>query len=669
MIDNEPMTDTRLAAIIKSEIDRSDVNNTERLAGDRSLAEAYYHSRELARGKSCDGFSNIVTADVSSAIDNALADMLPAYAATDLQCQFEPSSAQDEEAAEQESLIVSKVLMDGSKGFSVLRDALFDCLLLRNCVLKVSFDDAFDISLQEYDNVQVQQLAAQFPVIMQPDVTEEQVNAEMEKQGMSFAVPPEQNEDGTLKFTIRKRVPVGRPIIECFELGNFKLDPEHDSIDVSKCRFSAQASSVTTQSDLIEMGVDPEVADAIPDYQGTLATAYSGDSADRSTRFVEVYEVFIRVDYDGDGIAELRRVVLGGDSHILMNTEVSHNQFVTGSTFPMPHQWEGISLFDRLKEIEDASTTLMRQTIDNNENANLQRTIGDPKYVELEDLAAGVKRGFIRSKKPMELMPMHVTPLDQSTPLLMEKLDRMRSERAGSSTDMSPQAMPIGNETAHGIERVMSKMEAMTTMYVENFSDTVVRELYLHIHRLMRQHGSEMSMKVGNEYINVDPSQWPERTKLSVIVGSGLAEQTRKSQAYAQVLMAQKELMAQGIPWVTQDNLHAALTASSRANGIDYPDAFFVDPSSDDGKRLIQQAQQKAQQAKQEQEQKEMHTAMFQKALVEIVEQTKREAKRLDMENKIADRDLAIEKEMNDMVHKATELELVHDTDVPASAV
>jgi hypothetical protein len=364
MIDNEPMTDTRLAAIIKSEIDRSDVNNTERLAGDRSLAEAYYHSRELARGKSCGGFSNIVTADVSSAIDNALADMLPAYAATDLQCQFEPSSAQDEEAAEQESLIVSKVLMDGSKGFSVLRDALFDCLLLRNCVLKVSFDDAFDISLQEYDNVQVQQLAAQFPVIMQPDVTEEQVNAEMEKQGMSFAVPPEQNEDGTLKFTIRKRVPVGRPIIECFELGNFKLDPEHDSIDVSKCRFSAQASSVTTQSDLIEMGVDPEVADAIPDYQGTLATAYSGDSADRSTRFVEVYEVFIRVDYDADGIAELRRVVLGGDSHILMNTEVSHNQFVTGSTFPMPHQWEGISLFDRLKEIEDASTTLMRQTID-----------------------------------------------------------------------------------------------------------------------------------------------------------------------------------------------------------------------------------------------------------------------------------------------------------------
>ena len=81
-----------------------------------------------------------------------------------------------------------------------------------------------------------------------------------------------------------------------------------------------------TRSKLIEMGYDKEIVENLPTTNAILLnderlTRYSdidespfNDAPDSSTQEIEIYECYVKVDMDGDGIAELRKVIVAGES-------------------------------------------------------------------------------------------------------------------------------------------------------------------------------------------------------------------------------------------------------------------------------------------------------------------------------------------------------------------
>ena len=658
MNEQEQMTESYLVSLIRTQLDTSREYGQTHYGYSRELARDYYYSRGLALGKTCAGESNIISADVPDAIDATLAAMLPAFNATDLLAEFEANGPDDEDSAEEESKVVSHILVDGNVG--VIRQALFDSLLLRNTALKVSWESVPETSIDSYENLTVEQMAMAAPQMMGEE-------GELEPTAV------DQNEDGTYNVTLRKKTPRGIPTIQCLPIDEVSVNASHQSCDVTDAKFTAHSPSNVTASDLIEMGFDAEVIDQIPDYNdygNRIARVIDDNNADRSVRNVDVHEVYMLVDYDGDGVAERRRIIMGGD-YILLNEEVAYGQIVTGSCWPIPHQWDGVSLFDRIKEIQDGKTDLIRQSINVNNFNLLQMAVVNPARVELDDLQTGSRRRIIRAKDPhADIAPYPAIALDNGTQALLMQLDKMRSERAGGALDMNLEGLPVGtNTTAHGVERVMTAMESMVAAYIDNFSQTVIRPLYLHIHRLLREHGAEMQLNLGGQYITTDPSKWQPRTKINVVTGAGLGEQSRKSQAMINVLMAQKELMMAGSGLVTEENLYQSLMDSAKYSGIDYPEQFFVDPSSPEAQQAAQAKQQAAQAEAQKQEQQMMMQAQFQQSLVQMTEDTKRMKAQMDMLNDKLDRDLETEKELNAFSLKATELELVHNEDVPGSAV
>jgi hypothetical protein len=81
--------------------------------------------------------------------------------------------------------------------------------------------------------------------------------------------------------------------------------------------------TLKTRSELIEMGMPRDFVDALPSYNAEensserLArdsvtdenTEVTSSVSDRSMDEIEFCEAYVRVDYDGDGVAELRKVV------------------------------------------------------------------------------------------------------------------------------------------------------------------------------------------------------------------------------------------------------------------------------------------------------------------------------------------------------------------------
>src|SRR5690606_16052716 len=74
-------------------------------------------------------------------------------------------------------------------------------------------------------------------------------------------------------------------------------------------------------------------------------------AADKAMEQVIVFDGFIRVDYDGDGVAEWRRVVRGGNE-LLLNEESDGPDFVVMSPILIPHRLVGMGLADPVVPIQ-----------------------------------------------------------------------------------------------------------------------------------------------------------------------------------------------------------------------------------------------------------------------------------------------------------------------------
>src|SRR6185437_5606599 len=88
------------------------------------------------------------------------------------------------------------------------------------------------------------------------------------------------------------------------------------------------------------------------------------DSLDPSARVVWISECYLQVDYDGDGIAEWRKVTRAGN-RTLRNEECDGPPFVSNNAIRLPHRFFGLSLADLAMQSQRISTDLWRSALDN----------------------------------------------------------------------------------------------------------------------------------------------------------------------------------------------------------------------------------------------------------------------------------------------------------------
>lgn len=590
------LTDKDLVAIIQAH--RRDSLGVEDggLSNERAVALDRYHGRPY--GNEMDGRSAIVSRDLSEAVDWAMPAIMRIFTQSGSIAEFDPVSENDEKQAETETDYVNQVIMKDNAGWIVLHDAIKDTLLLKNGYVKHWWEETEKIEEPCYKGLSIEQ-AQQLMAELQQDGAEVEIKGQDESVVMT-EMGPMPVYDLELKIK-RKKGKVHLEAVPCEEIRVSK-----------KCRGSLQDSPFVehvtkkTRSDLIEMGMEREFVDALPAYSITSTSTQqtSRDSvsdetntdgssnSDRSMDEIEYCEAYIKVDWDGDGVAELRRVVTVGNEipdGEEWNKPIPECALTGFVAKRVPHRHVGESLYDELGDLQEIKTALMRQLLDNIYLTNNNQWLVNER-VNLTDfmtsLPGGVKR--VEGMEPVQgaVMAHNSQPIVGQILPVVDYIDGIKEGRTGinkATTGLDPDVLKQTTKGAfmENLNRASQKVEMITRLIAE----TGVKEMVLRVHSLLiRYQDKQRIIRMKGKYVPVNPQEWQERTDLTVKVGLGTGNEEDKQRKLMMIADLQGKMLG---PLGLVDAPHAfSLFADVvKTLGFESPDKYAMSPESPEFKQ------------------------------------------------------------------------------------
>ncbi len=518
--------------------------------------------------------------------------------------------------------------------------AVKDALLRRAGVIKVYWDKRTEVTYEQKSQVPMQML----PELLAPGQNETIDVMEGDLDEMT----------GTVSGLIRRNRETSKPRIDPVPLDEFLLSANVASPNLDEARFRCHQRPMT-KSELIELGLDRQRVEDLEIYD-TVDTSKSGVRArsehDRelrtgheSTAYVLVCESYYDVDFDGDGIAELRRVITAGGSdgadELLLNEPWDDQPFCLGVPYLGIYSWDGVSLFDKLKAVQDVKTDMIRE-LRNATIRNMRQRVGAVEGdANADDVMTSVMGGLVRCRTSNGVFALPDIPVPQGTYGFLEYLDTMRKDKGGGAIDSAAQVNALAGDTAHGLERMMSAAEQVNAMVAKNLCETLVKSLYRKLHKLMRQYQQDPIMLPGSAgWTSTAPAQWSPREDMVISMGMSVGERTRRTAALMQIQQTQQQDMENGQAGILTDlnAMYQTRIDIARMAGLPNPEQYFLDPASPEAQQAAQANQQQQQQQEAQAEQQKQETMQFQYGLMTDIERVKNEGRlqQQQMQNAVA---------------------------------
>jgi hypothetical protein len=561
---------------------------------DRYNALNAYYGRAL--GNEIPDRSQVVVPELRDTVEWIMPQLMRMFAAGN-PCQFDPENQQDEDQAEIESQTVNFVFMKQNDGFMVLHDFFKDALLLRNGYVNTYWLKEKKTSVENYSGITDIELAMLLQTDDEIEIVEQSEKIEV------MASPTGAQQVSTFDVELRRTREVGRVKVECIPPEEMLVSPQarHSLEDAPFIEHSRDVA----RSELVEMGYSRDeiagITQARPDWLNLIALARNevtdqlsdDDPADPASQLVRLRVAYLRVDWDDDGVAELRRVLVAGD-RILDNDEVEEMSICYCSPMRMPHRHVGISYYDLLYDLQVIKTTLWRQGLDNLYVSNNQRIAVDYNRANLQDLLTSRPGGIVRiNGAPGDaIMPLPTSSglMNQIIPAL-EYCDLQREMRTGIGKDtMGVDADSLQDVTKGGQLAAMSaaalKVELVARMLAEG-----VKDIFGKVHSLLLRHQDKpLSVSLTGRWVDVNPAQWRERTQISINVGLGSGNR-EEARANLQMLAQMQGQVAQ-FGLIGPKQAYETFKAGCHLLGYENPSQFAMDPDSQEYQQAMQQRQQ-----------------------------------------------------------------------------
>ena len=587
-----------LKGVIASEMENS---VSDELVSKRKTAMKYYEG-ELPERPETVGRSGVVSTDVADSIEWLIPNIISSLTGSKA-VRFMPMSQMDEEQAKLEEEITAFAFNEDNNGFLAMYEAVKDALMVGVGVMKIYFDDTPERTVENYSGLDENQLQALLgdPMVEITEIT----RSETEGTGV----------------TASRIVRQGKVRIEAVPCSEFRINDDADSLDIQEARFCAHTVR-RSASELLASGYDPELIESA---QQTYLDREVGDytlpsSLDESQKQIVVTEAFMRFDINEDGISELIRVVYTGEStpdEILDITEVPAFPFVAMSAIPMAHQFIGMSIFERLKSVQDVKTAVLRTTLDGMYHQNHKQRAVLESAVNLDDLiSAGAKPGgIIRVKQPNAIQELGGNFFSGEALQLLNYADTQKDQRVGVSPNGAGMSSLESNDSAHGVERIMSAREMLVQMMIRSVAETGLKPAYTMVRDLLvRYQTSPTPWKFRGKWMNISPSSWGDRSRIRVSVGTGATEDQMKLGSLQQVLGIQQQLMADPMnPLVDFGKVYNTLNDMVDYADLGETEKFWFNPQTPEGQQFAMSKQQQGQQQQQQAMQEQQQQLAFQK--------------------------------------------------------
>ena len=541
------MDDLRFRSILQNEIQGAVNYHESEFSGNRQETMRYYLGEPL--GNEVNDRSQVVATEVSDTIEYIMPSLMKMFASSDEFCRFEPRGPEDVGAAQQATDLVNFEIYKSNQGFRVIHNWFKDALLFAQGAVKAYWQESERVENEQYEGLTEDELTL---LLQDPAI-------ELVSQDMTESMQA----DPDMPVDVRYDVEITRKVMS----GSVKIDniPPEELIfsrratSMEECSFIAHRTQMRV-GDLVELGYDIDVIeryagdnelDDEAERQSRFSDIEAGDmtdSADTSMREVLVTEAYIRADYDGDNIPELRRVLcLGDGSEVLENEPFDRVPFAILSPILMPHRMVGRSVADMVKDLQLIKSTVLRQLLDNLYLTNNARVSAVEGQVNLDDLLSSRPGGIVRMRSPGMVQPLAVPQIGNTAFSMLEYVDQVRDQRTGfskASLGLDPSALQ--STTASAVNATVQGAQLKIEMIARVFAETGCRQLADAVLHLLQKHqDSERVVRIRNEFVSIDPRAWQNGFDLSVEVGLGSGREDEKLNMLMQVMGKQEQIMDQ----------------------------------------------------------------------------------------------------------------------------
>ena len=650
-----------LLAAVDHELSNAQSADQSELTNQRVKAMEYYLGEPY--GDEQEGQSNVRTREVLDTIEWIKPELMKIFASGGDTVRFEPETPADVEWAEQATDYINYLLNRKNKGFKVLYQWITDGLLQKNGVVKAWWDDTVQKVREEYYGLSQMELQ----MLVAPD------EVEIVEQEMI-----ETPEGPMFEVTILRS---GPPKGICIE----NVPPEEFVISKgAKCiQDAALVAHVTekTLSELREMGYD--VDDDLSDggdgsYSSELRTArYSDVGNDRddedsgldpSLKTVWYTEAYVQYDFDGDGIAERRKVCKVG-STLLDNEEVDCVPFAGWTPIIISHRYDGLSMADLVMDLQRIQSQLLRNILNNQYLANNGRYGVIEGMANMDDLLTSRAHGVVRMKMAGAVTRLDTPQLGQSAFQMLEYMDRLREKRSGvseRSQGLDPGALGA-NQAASAVNQVMTAAQQRIELIARVFGETGLTDLFQLLYKLVIQNDTRKSIfRLRDKYIEVNPSEWKEKADTSVVVGLGNGSREQEMMQLNQIFQVQQQLAANPTFNTIVGKTNVFNTVEDMVKVFNKASAgrYFTDPQSPEAQQAAQQQQQQQAQMQQEMSAKEQAAMQLEaKRVADAALKTQQDGKYKERMAAVAEGKLQqdVKEHEDDTTLKSAELEMEYE--------
>ena len=581
-------SDDELVTRIRGEITDSLGYMGDTISQQREQAMEYYYG--LPFGNEVEGRSQYVDSTVQDTVEWIKPSLMRVFASGDEMVKFTPHGPEDVAMSEQATDYVNYVFTKDNPGWDILYSWFTDALLSKNGIVKVWWDEYDEAQREEYTHLD----AMEYEILVgNPDVEEMEHEEYVEEDEVMGVVAYHD-------VVIKRRRQVGKVKIENIPPSEFLISRE--SKDIQSARFICHRVEKTL-SELREMYPDEDLD---PDQLGSGdddMTQFSAErleryAFDKSARYWEgwggeeygedglrtywLHECFLKTDYNGDGITELRKVCLVG-STILENDEIDMVPFVSITPIKIPHKFFGLSIADLVMDLQLMKSTLMRNLMDNMYNQNFGRYAILEGQANLDDLLTQRPGGVVRVKSPNAVTPLAPPALEPYSFQMLEYLDGVRESRAGvsrMSQGLNENAL-TSHTTATAVNAVMGAAQSRVELIARNFAETGVKDLMLRIYELLlKNQDHQRVVMLRNQWVPVRPDAWNDQFDCTVSVALGSGNKDQQMAHLSRMLQFAGEAMKGGLRIVNEQNMYNLGAALVRSMGFQNVDDYLTNPAN-----------------------------------------------------------------------------------------
>jgi hypothetical protein len=561
----EPLSEDELLQALQSEAAAACGFYDTTVYEEQAQAIKYYQGEPF--GDEVEGLSQIVLKDVAETVDYMTISVGRLFVSGDRVCEFEAKAASEAEAADQATAALHQMFMQEQDGYRILMDWLKAGLIEKYCATKTARLEEENVSTKVFTATE-EEMAAADAQGMLPD------DADITDNG-----------DGTFRVKVKQKAQKTR-------FYDYPLPSE-------EFRFSARARheddadylahvSRKTRSELVEMGFDKDMVyelstedDLLTDQRRAARDDWQhwrDDNVNASMQEVTLWEEYIKIDADGDGIAERLKVFRVADK-ILSVDEVDDHPFVIFTPFPRPHRIVGDGLADKTMDIQRIRSVVARQLMNGMYLSNMPRywlpKESDDGVNTISDLLTVIPGSPVRGKGTPP------TPMNAGFDVgrsinVMEFWTGERESRTGITRLNQGLDADALNKTASGTAMMQAQGQQFEEYIARNFAECFARLMWKK-YRLVKEFGTPFKLKMDGEYQTVDPALWPDEPDMVIRVGMGTGRKEYRLALRMQLLEIQREGLELGM--VTKEHLFNNAGAIVRDAGLGQPDDYFANPA------------------------------------------------------------------------------------------